>query len=140
VQVLETYQTLSADGDLLEIRFGYESVSKRDKQQIAWKSFSSTVIRGDQWATREYTIARPARFGSASPGPQLVVESHSAYVREREGRRRRRKLRHRLPPVQPVWESEEPQLRPGPVAAAVDRRTVVDSSRAVPALKCAVGM
>lgn len=116
---MEMYQTLSPGGEFLEIRFGYESTAKRQQREIAWKGFSSTVIRGDRWATREYTVARPAGVGSASPGPQLVVESHSAYVREREGRRRR-KLRHRLTPVQPVWGSEETQFRPRP-PAAVDR-------------------
>jgi len=56
--------------------------------------------RGHWWATREFTIARPANVGSPTPGAQRVIESESIYAREGK---RKRKLRGQLPRVQPVW-------------------------------------
>lgn len=105
---LETYQTVGTAGEYLEVRFGYASAAKRRAHEIGWKCFSSTIIDRDCWTTREFTIARPQSLGAQEPGPQLVVESESGY--EFEAGRRRRKLRCRLPPVQPVWElpREEP--------------------------------
>eukprot|EP00967_Tisochrysis_lutea_P031427 scaffold37054_cov30-Tisochrysis_lutea.AAC.2 len=108
-KVLETYQTLGSDGEYLEVRFGYDSFTKRKCQEISWKSFSATTIRGDRWATHEYTIARPEQLDSSSPGPQRVVESHSVYVRELMGKRKR-KLRGKLRRVQPVWGEESDVL------------------------------
>lgn len=83
-EVIAIYTTISRDARLIEIKYGYQSVGARRRNEIAWKQFSVTSVSGGRSTTDEYTLARP-RGGSGGKDAAEVVRSQSIYLaRERE--------------------------------------------------------